>query len=268
MIKTFEEWLSYNYPNDIIEKNAIHRKYVDCVFGKNGIPWKNNKNWEILQNKVYETLLKSYDKNKLKQKISDFFGEEIFQYDPDEEVSTKMLVVKYKRNYDFVKTEKFKSLLNLFNYNITFIDPSDRLVYLEPNVPDEMTRYVYETCNGVVWHITKNNSTFDNILKYGLKPKTASYRNYLERVFFVVGSNKDEVFKNLKKTKDMFFGSSEHTSLVLLKVDLKQFDKKLRFFMDPTIKGMRAIWTSEYIPPFCINKIRWDMLKDELNCLW
>ena len=92
MIKTFEEWLSDNCPNDIIEKNAIHRKYVDCVFGKNGIPWKNNKNWEILQNKVYETLLKSYDKNKLKQKINDFFGEEIFQYDSDEEVSTKCLL--------------------------------------------------------------------------------------------------------------------------------------------------------------------------------
>ena len=268
MIKTFEKWLACNLPTEGIASNEAHKKYVNCVFGETGVPWANNKNWEAVQNKVYETLLNSYDKDKLKKKINDFFGDEIYQYDPDDEVSSKMLVIKYKRDYGFVKTEKFKSLLNLFNYNLTFINPSDRLVYLEPNVPDEMTRYVYETCNGIVWHITKNKATLDNILKYGLKPKTASYRNYSERVFFVVGGNKDEVFKNIKKTKDMFFGSDEHKSLVLLKVDLKRFGKKLRFFMDPTIKGMRAIWTSEYIPPFCISEVKWDEFKDELEFNW
>jgi CRISPR/Cas system-associated endoribonuclease Cas2 len=268
MVKTFEEWIVDNHTDDEFGNGEIHRKYVNSVFGGNSIPRIKNRNWEILQNGVYETLLKSYDKDKLKQKINEFFGDEIFQYDMDDEVSSKMLVIKYKRDYGFVKTGKFKSLLNLFNYNITFINPSERLVYLEPNVPDEMTKYVYETCNGIVWHITKNKSTFGNIIKYGLKPKTASYRNYSERVFFIAGSGKDEIFKNIRKTKDMFFGSDDHGSLVLLKVDLKRFEKKLRFFMDPTLKGMRAIWTSEYIPPFCINEIKWSDVKDELDGNW
>lgn len=102
----------------------------------------------------------------------------------------------------------------------------------------------------------KNKISFDNIMKYGLKPKTVSYRNYSERVFFITGSIKDEIYKNILKTKNKFFVSENHKELVLIKIDLKKIKKKLRFFMDSTIQGMRSIWSSEYILPFCIEEIK------------
>ena len=263
-IYSFEEWLG---GKGACYKNTgeyAHKEYIKETF-ESVRPWFPNDSWEILQNSLYETLLKSYDKEKLKEKISHEFGKEIIGYDHDSGVSPKMLVIQYRYDYEFIKTEAFKQLLNLFNYNTTYIDPAERLIYLEPNIPDEMTWYVYGQCDGVIWHITKNRQAFDNIMKFGLKPKTAAYRKYPERTFFITGADKDEIYKNISKTKNMFFGSENHKELVLLKIDLKKFKKKLRFFMDPAISGMRAIWSSEYIPPFCIEEIKFYDLKKELE---
>lgn len=204
-IDTFEDWIEkHNLSQENIDI-SVHKKYIKDVF-EPVYPWFPNNSWKFMQNTLYETLLKSYDKEKLKQKIHDSFSENIFDFGYDSNVSPKMLVIKYEYNYEFTKTYKFKQLLNLFNYTLTFIDPDDRLIYLEPNIPDEMSNYVYEHCNGIIWHITKKNKiSFDNIMKYGLKPKTVSYRNYSERVFFITGSTKDEIYKNILKTKKTSF---------------------------------------------------------------
>lgn len=37
--------------------------------------------------------------------------------------------------------------------------------------------------------------------------------------------------------------------------------------MDSTIQGMRSIWSSEYIPPFCIEETKFYDLKKELEKL-
>lgn len=251
-IKTFEEWCSLNNVNEPVFED--HKKYVKSTFKKYPFMDMIVDTYQIYQHDLYETLFYSYDKDKLKQELLSKFGD-LYEMDTiDNNVGKDMLLLKYKTNH-CIHSKEFNRILNFYNYTLTYIDEDDKTLYIEPNVPKEMTDYVYNECSGIVYHITKNQNTYDNIMKYGLKPKTSSYRKYNNRVFYTYGKTKKEIKQNIQDILNIFIGSNNHIDAKILKINLNLFRDNVKFFKDSTINDINAIWSSEYIPPYCIELV-------------
>lgn len=260
ILKDFEVWCKERKISENCIDNDVCNQYIYSQMMPHypaGILHWHREDYVMYTDDLYETLLHSYDKDKLYDEIINNFGEYIVagQFDSNNKLSKYILSIKYKKDRNFINASKFTEILNLFNYNITYIDPVERFIYLEPNVPDDMTEYVYKKCDGIVWHITKNQDTKRNILSYGLKPKSSEYRKYSERIYVIAADRKTVLDRKIKRMKKMFSGDDEHKNMALLKIDLNKYDKKLKFYIDPGMNDPYTLWTSEFIPPFCIQEV-------------
>lgn len=249
---TFEDYCTDNHIlyeeiNDNIHKNFVIENW-NPVLHREYFRYKSN---------VYESILKSYDNKKLYNEILNNFDKDIvpYNYTYNDRATVKSFVIKYKKTYTFTETEKFRQLLNLYNYFITYIDKENKLIHLEPNIPDNMTDYVYNDCNGIVYHITKTDIYETKIKKYGLKPKTASYRKFPECVFVTTGKNEQEIKENIKYVKDILTDDPPYfRNTCILKIDLNKYKNKITLYKDNGMEN-NSFWTSEYIPPYCIKTI-------------
>ena len=207
---------------------------------------------------IYESILKSYNKDKLYNEIVSMFEKYIIVgiHDNSKEISKHILSIKYKKDTSFTNTQEFKQLINLYNYNLTYTDPAERYIYLEPNVPNDMTKYVYEKCNGIVYHVTKNQKRLDNILKYGLKPKSPTYRSNSERIYVIAANKKENLIKKIKHIKSIFRKDPQYEETAILKIDLNKLPRKLNFYIDPAMNDPYTLWTAEYIPASCITTFK------------
>lgn len=255
-MKSFEEWCKEQCIAESEITKETCEEYLNRQFNRTILYRRANLYLEY-KDELYESILHSYDKDKLYKEIIKFFGNEIVKdyHDGDPDISKYILSIKYKNNYDFINTEKFKELKNLFNYNITYINPQERFIYLEPCVPEDMTNYIYTKCKGIVWHITKNEDTKRNILLYGLKPKSSDYRNCPERIFVFASHTEDGIRKKKNGMRKLFSKDVGHKNMSLLKIDLNKYDRKLNFYIDVAMNDPYTFWTSEYIPPFCIDEV-------------
>ena len=120
-----------------------------------------------------------------------------------------------------------------------------------------MTNYIYNECKGIVYHVTKNDEkTLDSIFKWGLKPRTASYRDFNERVLLIASDDKkklkqsiDDVISILSDDTDFYNGCS------VINVDLNKYHNRIRMFTDNS-RETEAFFTKEYIPPFCLEIVK------------
>jgi len=248
---TFE---NYCEDHNILYENINDDTHKDFVMNNWSIVF--HRPYYVYKSHVYESLLKSYDTKKLYDKIVDKFGKYIVKYYAPykDKATTKSLIIVYKDNIDFTKDPKFISLLNLYNYFITYIDYDNKEIHLEPNIPDDETNYIYDKCNGMVFHITLKNIYETKIKKYGLKPKTASYRKYPERVFVTTGENKKDIEDNIEFVKQILKEDVIYTedNIIVLKIDLNKYKNKITLYKDNGMMN-KSFWTSEYIPPYCIE---------------
>ena len=251
---TFEEYCAANHIDENNIDDLVHESFVDENWS-----FVRHKPYYLYKSYVYETLLKSYDTKKLYDEILDNFGEHIVDnYSAyNDKATIKSLLLKYKDN-SFKDNDKFKQILNLYNYFITYDDVKNKELHLEPNVPDDCTNYVYNDCDGIVYHLTNQYIYATKIKLYGLKPKTGKYREFPERVFLFTGETERRLETNLEYCvtilKDDPIYKSGKNNMVLLTIDLKKYKNKISIFKD---NGMDndSYWTSEYIPPYAITKV-------------
>lgn len=210
------------------------------------------------QERLYESLLKSYDPYKLIQALEKKFGSNIVKYarlNPSE--YDKLCVAGFvctPENESFLRNNQdFQSILNLYNYtfsysyNIIRNGHTMRMCVLEPNITGDYSKIVYDEWDGIVYHVTLKRYV-DSILKNGIRPKSAQYRDYDERIFVTGG---EDFRRNLSLIIDDL--GYRYKDYVVLKINLNKNPRKIKLFRDPVQENGLGLYTRESIDKKCIE---------------
>ena len=226
----------------------------------------DDESYETQIQDLYETLLSSssnkYFIDCFSQRFrNDFVRADITSYIDNHKVDG-CVKLKVKKSFN-EESERFKSFLNVHNYYIVKIDEeiAYKIIYVERYIQNNYTTEVYETYNGILYHVTTKNKK-DKILKFGLHPKGNEYEK--SHVNLIGLGNKD-----VKHPKRLyFFANKKHSEtlystlynkideICVLRIDLKKYKNTIRFFRDDSFSDLRSIFTYEPIPPYCISEVR------------
>ena len=262
-MKTFKDYIKhykspgryYNNPNieDWMELNDISDITEDNQYDFERIMWNSFKGPKYdmwIDNVVYENLNKSYDPDKLYQDLVKKFDVSNGIYaDTNSDIKSFTFEVT---NKDIINNEEFKSLLNFYNFYVSFCEKKNDkyLVYIEPYKPEDKTNYIYNNCKGIVYRFVNDNG-LKRLENYGLSPRHDKDR-YYPRYIFVI-ADEDEI--RLKETLKNVQREIKKTNLHLIKIDLNKYENKLRFYVDPASVNYDAFVTREYIPKYCCEEI-------------
>lgn len=219
--------------------------------------WNNiNRNYDIFhENYVYESLNHSYDTDELIDKIHTKFEDKLayLSIKVETDSTTKSFSI-FAKDKQLENDEDFKSLLNFYNYFVSDTSDEDgyRSLYIEPYKPEERTDYIYNKCDGIIYRAV-DKGTLDKVLKVGLiAHHDKGHNRFHPRYTYCVASNNKE---ELKKIIPMIGFDIKQKDLHLLKIDLKKYKNKVRFFVDPASVNYPAYFTREYIPRYCCEEI-------------
>lgn len=186
-----------------------------------------------LNQKINESLIKSYDTNKLINKIYKRYNNTKFSLYPSKS-NESLFLIEFENKEDY---EKFlidiyiQKQLDFFGYYITEKIDKDKLIAIEPNFGTKCTDFVYNKCNGLIFHITSKEKYNVFIKETGLKPfKGKIYRKFTERVFFTCGETKEEIIENIEFLKNQL----NQSNIIILMIDLKKHKYNIDFYYDPT----------------------------------
>ena len=272
-MKNIKEYIKqYKYPNniknpnleDLIGYNNLQENelsYWDIKFLE-GLLWhdKRGPKYDIIQeNVIYENILHSYSSKELLEKINSKFKD--YLYDgaevPTNNENTKSIDL-YINNKDLQYNEEFKSLLNYYNYYVSFCDYRKEYMgyyemYIEPYKPKEVTDYIYNDCKGIIYRFIDDNG-LKRLNHHGLVPKQGNDRNYPKYTFVIANPDKNKLKDILLQVpKDI-----KKINLHLIKIDLNKYENKLKFYIDPASVNYEAYVTREYIPKYCCEEIEYD----------
>ena len=193
-----------------------------------------------LSDYIDESLIKSYDTEKLKNALNKKYGIEDFHDYKSKSNEPKRFALSVNENlYNrLINDEGFFKLIDLYGYTLTEINCIDKKIYdlhLEPNFGKKCNELVYDKCNGIVWHISKKKHKHA-INKVGIKPYSGEdYRIFNERVFLSCGETSQEIINNVKfLLKQLAIPEGEH---VIYKIDLKRnchHPYNVNFYYDPS----------------------------------
>ena len=261
-IKTYKYPKHLNNPNieDIIEYNGLMNEELSYFDIKNieGLLWhdKRGPKYDIIQeNVIYENILKSYKSEKLLNKITKKFGNYLYDGIEVNAVTKTNSLTLFISDNKLVNDEEFKSLLNLYNYYVSFCEDRKYYdikyyeVYIEPYKPKEMTDYIYNDCKGIVYRFVNDNG-LKRLNHHGLVPRHDNDRYYPRYIFVVADKDKNELKETLTKVQ----GEIKKLNIHLIKIDLNKYENKLKFYKDPASVNYEAFVTREYIPKYCCEE--------------
>ena len=209
---------------------------------------------------IKESLIKSYDTNKLINKIeSRYKNINISLYPSKSEESLFRIEFNDKDEYKkFLEDIYIQRQLDFFGYYITEKIDKDLFVFIEPNFGTKCTKFVYDNCNGLIFHITDNYSYEHNIRYKGLKPKYGNikkYRYFNERVFLICGETKEEIIDNIELIIDQKGYIKD--DYVILMINLKENNYNVDFYYDPSEDNWHnCIYCNAFFPYNYITKIK------------
>lgn len=208
--------------------------------------------------KLNETLI-SHDYKKFINEIKTLFDNiDIEIIDSNSTNKSFNIVTQNNDTYEKIKQDKkFISLYKFYNYSVTYDDTpynNEYVIYVEPNVTTDVTDYVYNECEGIVYHITFDANTY-SIMHNGLRPKgkntdnkdkhSKQYRNFSERVFCIAAPKDkvDDAIKEIAKSKGY------RKRYATIKIDLSSLSNKIKFYRDTSYyDNDHAVYTFTYIP--------------------
>lgn len=261
----------YDHNTRMFTKDGIlYESYNQVKYGiedtHDGIFLKN-----IEQSYLYEGLTKTIKPEIAVEKLIKYFDGFIFgcqvNYNPLNVNKTPIITFyisadAYEDEYNSNALKELKAIIGNLGYCIAAekkINNYNYVFSLHPKFIYEVTEYVYNNCDGILYHITDVN-TYQKIIKNGLIPRSnqkgINGDKYPDRVYFYTSKNYGLLNSY---AKDLFRFKPEITKAIILKIDLK--DRKsyienyeatmYRFFDDP--KGQNSVFTYENIDPACIN---------------
>ena len=262
-IKTYKYPKHLKNPNieDIIEYNNLMNEELSYFNIKNieGLLWhdKRGPKYDIIQkNVIYENILKSYKSEKLLDKINKKFGNYLYDGTEINPVTKTNSLVLFISDDKLINDEEFKSLLNFYNYYVSFCE--DRKyndikyyeVYIEPYKPEEKTDYIYNDCKGIVYRFVNDNG-LKRLNHHGLVPRHDNDRYYPRYIFVIADKDKNKLKETLSKVQREI----KKTNIHLIRIDLNKYENKLKFYKDPASVNYDAFVTREYIPKYCCEEI-------------
>lgn len=209
-----------------------------------------------LKNKIEESLIKSYDTNKLINKIENKYKNiDVSLYPSKSNESLFRIIFNNKDDYEnFLEDIYIQRQLDFFGYYITEKIDKDLLVAIEPNFGTKCTDFVYNKCNGLVFHVTSKEKYEKYIKDKGLKPfEGKHYRKFTERIFLITGETIDEITENIEFIIDQLHKSDP----VILMIDLKENHYNVDFYYDPSEDNWHDfIYCNAYFPDKYIVEVR------------
>lgn len=215
---------------------------------------------KTLKNKIDESLIKSYDTNKLINKIKTKYKEKINDIHIQKSksyIQSFSIQFNEKYNDEIVYDELLYKLIDFFGYYITeykyIISEKNYILRFEPIFGTKCNDLVYKKCDGIIYHITQENF-IKNIRKKGLIPfENNSYRNFTNRLFFCCGESKEEIKNNIKFLLNQI---SNKDSYIILKINLLKYNYKVDFYYDPSEDDKHNyIYANAYFFPHMIEEI-------------
>ena len=212
---------------------------------------------KTLKSKIDESLIKSYNTNKLINKIKNRYKNinvEIYKSKSNESLFS--LKFNDKDNYNEFLTDIYiQRQLDFFGYYITEKIDKELLIAIEPNFGIKCTKFVYNDCNGLIFHITLKK-TYNKFIKgEGIKPFKGTYRKFTERSFFICGKTKKEIINNIKLIiKQKSYNKNDY---IILMVDLKENHYNVDFYYDPSEDNWHnCIYCNAWFPITYITEVK------------
>lgn len=201
--------------------------------------------------------LNTHDTEKLKSKILDMADVEFEDYSSGKLKSFSILCTSKEEVINLVKNEKFKNLIEFFNYFASEV--IDNRIFVEPVYSEDKSKYVFNDCNGICYHITTQERA-EKIMRTGLRIKRSYYRNFPSRIYLYATSKlsllndkhiKDFAYKIVNKIK-----VEREGGLAVIRVNLnKCYNDVMRFYKDTSMKEDEAVFTYSNISPECLTKL-------------
>lgn len=265
----FEEFL--NHYNIDIPSILEEKEFIDNLSGR----------YKIIYERLSESLSPSYIWDMMNDELDnfiDFNRKDIgIVQERDENIMIKIIIpISYEHNDEF--RNRFNDILKFCNWSVESIrkvDKKNKAYFLEPNKPSNVSKKIYTEFGGILYRILyqKNGHTKDKlkkILRVGINPKqyTLNYdKTKIYRTYFVSNINIKECTKDLTKLiADVADYDNHRDELKIIKIDLNKLStnhsKTIEAFQDPRM-NLTCYWTSDFIPPSCIE----DATKDFKNIL-
>jgi len=208
-----------------------------------------------IKNHIEESLIKSYDTNKLIDKIKNKYKNININLHPSKsDESLFYIEFNDKNDYEnFLEDIYIQKQLDFFCYYITEKIDKNLSIAIEPNFGTKCTKFVYEKCNGLIFHITSKEK-YDKFIKdKGLKPFEGKiYRKFSERIFFITGETINEIIENIEFINDQL----NIKNSVILMIDLKKNKYNVDFYYDPSEDNWHDfIYCNAWFPDKYIEKI-------------
>lgn len=266
----FEEFLEYydiDIPSISDEKNFINNlsgRYSNHIYERLGESLSPSYLWTLLNDELSNYI--------------DFNRNDIgIVQERDENIMLKIVIpISFEHNDKF--RNKFNDILKSCNWSVESVrkvDKKNKAYFLEPNKPSNVSEKIYNEFGGILYRVLyqKNGHTEDKlkkILRVGLNPKQyiLSYDDSeIYRTYFIANVNFEECSKDLSKLiKEVSDYDNNRNELKILKIDLNKLSanhsKTIEAFQDPRM-NLICYWTSDFIPPSCIE----DVTKDFKNIL-
>ena len=208
-----------------------------------------------IKNHLDESLIKSYDTNKLINKIKNRYKDtEVLLIPSKSNESLFKIIFNNEEDFNKFKTDIYiQRQLDFFGYYITEQIDKDLIVFIEPNFGTKCTKFVYDNCNGLIFHVT-SKERYDLFIKdIGIKPLEGSYRKFTERSFFVCGETKKEIIENIEYIMDQL----KKINPIILMIDLKKKHYNVDFYYDPSEDNWHnCIYCNAWFPITYITEVR------------
>lgn len=202
-----------------------------------------------------EALTRSYNTNKLIEKIFKRYpNTEYYKNNSKSKEYYFSIQFKNKKDYnDFLIDIYIQHQLDFFGYYITIKNDKDLFVSIESNFGTKCTKFVYNDCNGLVFHVTSKEKYEIYIKDQGLNPFEGQiYRKFTERVFLSCGKTKKEIIDNIK----YLIKQLNIKEYVILMVNLKKHKYNVDFYYDPSEDDWHNfIYCNAWFPITYIDKI-------------
>lgn len=208
--------------------------------------------------------LNTHDTEKLKSKILEIANVEFEDYSLGKVKSFSVLCTSKEEAIRLVENEKFKNLVEFFNYFVSEI--LGNRIFVEPTYSEDKSKYVFNDCKGICYHITTKERA-EKIMRTGLRIKRSYYRMFPSRIYLYATPKlsllndkniKDFVYKIVNKLE-----AEREGGIAVIRVDLnKCYNGVMRFYKDTSMKDNESVFTYNNIPPECLTKLnKIDFLK-------
>lgn len=271
---SFEQFIKDNNITEITDDT--YRFYLDNNFNDpQHIDTFNGRWYSTYQQYLYENLLRSYDKDKLINKIKNICDiNKITYISPKREITQFTIYLNKEDYFDEHIRYKLISLLRLYNYYWKTSNDDEYYIILEPYKPKEVEDYIYNECKGIIYTVTSAaiyNKIVNSkeIIKHILKPNKINTDEQFRdgRIFFLANNDNNIIKDQIRQ----IVNTAQIRYPVLLKVNLNKYRHKLKFRIDSSAQGYSAYFTEEPIPSYCITPLNYKTLNeytdDELNVL-